>query len=71
MTNIDPMTVVPILFVVFVALIVLLVIVRRIFVNVGAREIAIKERRYFGRRMAKRAEPPGNGQSAPFRGLKR
>jgi len=30
------------------------VIVRRIFVNVGAREIAIKERRYLGRRM-----PPG------------
>jgi uncharacterized membrane protein YqiK len=54
MNNIDLMTVVPLLFVVFVALIVFLVIVRRIFVNVGAREIAIKERRYFGRRM-----PPG------------
>ncbi len=54
MNNIDPITVVPVLIVGFVALIILLVIVRRIFVNVGAREIAIKERRYFGRRM-----PPG------------
>jgi uncharacterized membrane protein YqiK len=54
MNNIDPMTVVPILFVAIVALIVLLVILRRIFVNVGPREIAIKERRYLGRRM-----PPG------------
>src|SRR5689334_3741464 len=53
MNNIDPMTVV-ILFALLVAVIILLVIVRRIFVNVGAREIAIKERRYFGRRM-----PPG------------
>src|SRR5689334_7781598 len=54
MNNIDPMTVVPILFVAIVALVVLLVILRRIFVNVGPREIAIKERRYLGRRM-----PPG------------
>src|ERR1041385_5571899 len=54
MSNIDPMTVVPIVFIAFVALIVLLLILRRIFVNVGAREIAIKERRYLGRRM-----PPG------------
>src|SRR5256884_144770 len=54
MNNIDPMTVVPILFVGIVALIVLIVILRRIFVNVGPREIAIKERRYLGRRM-----PPG------------
>ena len=38
----------------FVVLIFLLVMLRRIFVNVGAREIAIKERRYFGARM-----PPG------------
>ena len=37
-----------------IAFIFLLTILRRIFVNVGAREIAIKERRYFGRRM-----PPG------------
>ena len=38
----------------FFALIFLLVMARKIFVNVGAREIAIKERRYFGARM-----PPG------------
>src|ERR671938_90657 len=38
----------------FIAFIILLWIVRRIFVNVGAKEIAIKERRYFGRKM-----PPG------------
>ena len=38
----------------FVLLIIFLIIVNRIFVNVGAREIAIKERRYMGRRM-----PPG------------
>ena len=37
-----------------VRLIVFLIIVRRIFVNVGAREIAIKERRYLGAKM-----PPG------------
>src|SRR5215831_10681426 len=54
MNNIDPFVVVPVLFVGFVVLIMLLVIFRRIFVNVGAREIAIKERRYMGRRM-----PPG------------
>ncbi len=54
MNNFDPMTVVPVLIIGFVALIVFLLILRRIFVNVGAREIAIKERRYFGRRM-----PPG------------
>ncbi|HKP12805.1 MAG TPA: hypothetical protein VJZ91_11860, partial [Blastocatellia bacterium] len=45
----------PILVVLLViGLIALLTIIRRIFVNVGAREIAIKERRYFGRKM-----PPG------------
>jgi len=38
----------------FVLLILFLTFLRRIFVNVRAREIAIKERRYFGRRM-----PPG------------
>src|SRR5437016_8423647 len=38
----------------FIAFIIVLTILRRIFVNVGAREIAIKERRYFGKRM-----PPG------------
>src|SRR5436853_3262108 len=35
----------------FIAFIIVLVILRRIFVNVAAREIAIKERRYFGKRM--------------------
>src|SRR4030095_10613965 len=54
MNNIDMFTVLPILAVGFVLLVILLVILRRIFVNVGAREIAIKERRYLGRRM-----PPG------------
>src|SRR5437660_3828668 len=54
MNNIDMSTALPILFVGLVLLVVLIVIVRRIFVNVGAREIAIKERRYMGRRM-----PPG------------
>src|SRR5213594_2441569 len=38
----------------FVLLIMFLIVVRRIFVNVGAREIAIKERRYLGAKM-----PPG------------
>src|SRR6266403_522900 len=54
MSNINMFTVLPILIVGLVLLIVLLVILRRIFVNVGPREIAIKERRYLGRRM-----PPG------------
>jgi len=54
MNNIDPVLLVTVLIFAFVLLIVLLVILRRIFVNVGAREIAIKERRYMGRRM-----PPG------------
>ncbi|MEK6299227.1 MAG: SPFH domain-containing protein [Acidobacteriota bacterium] len=38
----------------FVALVVLVIVLRRILVNVGAREIAIKERRYIGAKM-----PPG------------
>src|ERR1043166_6472325 len=38
----------------FVAFVVLIVLVRRWLVNVGAREIAIKERRYVGAKM-----PPG------------
>ncbi|HKE55691.1 MAG TPA: SPFH domain-containing protein [Pyrinomonadaceae bacterium] len=42
------------LFGAFVLLIFFLIMVRRIFVNVGAREIAIKERRYLGAKM-----PPG------------
>lgn len=54
MNNIDPVSIALVLIAAFIVLIVLLVILRRIFVNVGAREIAIKERRYFGRRM-----PPG------------
>ena len=37
-----------------IGLIILLIVLSRILVNVGAREIAIKERRYFGRKM-----PPG------------
>src|SRR5436305_8651159 len=54
MNNIDPVLLVTVLIIAFVLLIVVLMILRRIFVNVGAREIAIKERRYMGRRM-----PPG------------
>ena len=54
MDNIDMVYLVPIVVVVFIALIVLLVILNKILVNVGAREIAIKERRYFGAKM-----PPG------------
>src|SRR5436305_14672248 len=54
MNNFDIFSILPALIVGFVLLIVVLMILRRIFVNVGAREIAIKERRYMGRRM-----PPG------------
>src|SRR5205807_2543284 len=54
MNNIDIFSILPVLVVSFVLLIVLLLILRRIFVNVGAREIAIKERRYLGAKM-----PPG------------
>ncbi len=54
MNNINAVSILPALIVGFVLLIALLIILRRIFVNVGAREIAIKERRYMGRRM-----PPG------------
>src|SRR5256714_3035787 len=54
MNNIDPVLLITVLIIAFVLLIVLLVILRRIFVNVGAREIAIKERRYLGEKM-----PPG------------
>src|SRR5712664_196780 len=45
MNNIDIFSLLPVVIVAFVLLIVLLVILRRIFVNVGAREIAFKERR--------------------------
>src|SRR5882724_4272787 len=44
----------PFLILGFFAFIILIVVLRRILVNVGAREIAIKERRYFGAKM-----PPG------------
>ena len=54
MENLNIPLVIVIGFALFVLLIALLIIVNRIAVNVGAREIAIKERRYFGRRM-----PPG------------
>src|SRR5215204_4790153 len=54
MQNIDLTSVLPLLVIGFVALIVLIVITRRYFVNVGATEIAIKERRYVGAKM-----PPG------------
>src|SRR5215204_2440054 len=54
MQNLDLASVLTVLFVAFVLFIFLVVILRRIFVNVGAREIAIKERRYFGAKM-----PPG------------
>ena len=45
---------VPFLIIAFIFLIVLVIILRRILVNVGATEIAIKERRYLGAKM-----PPG------------
>jgi uncharacterized membrane protein YqiK len=54
MNNIDMWSFAPVLVIGFVLLIVVIIILRRILVNVGAREIAIKERRYFGRKM-----PPG------------
>ena len=54
MQNLDLATIIPIVFGALVLLIAFLIIVNRIFVNVGAREIAIKERRYLGAKM-----PPG------------
>jgi uncharacterized membrane protein YqiK len=54
MENFDIVSVLPLLLVALVLFIVLLIILRRILVNVDAREIAIKERRYFGAKM-----PPG------------
>ncbi|MEO6392596.1 MAG: SPFH domain-containing protein [Pyrinomonadaceae bacterium] len=50
----DIYTYLPLLVVLVVLLIIVLIVLSRFVVNVGAREIAIKERRYFGRRM-----PPG------------
>src|SRR6476646_75904 len=54
MQTLDITTVLPLLFGVVVLLIIFLVILKRIMVNVGPREIAIKERRYLGSKM-----PPG------------
>ena len=54
MQNLDPTSLILTLFGLLFLLIVFLIIVKRIFVNVGAREIAIKERRYLGAKM-----PPG------------
>src|SRR5262244_2225588 len=54
MNNIDIFTVLPVAIIAFVLFVTVVIVVRRIFVNVGAREIAIKERRYMGERM-----PPG------------
>ncbi|HEY0406540.1 MAG TPA: hypothetical protein VGC89_12490, partial [Pyrinomonadaceae bacterium] len=54
MNNTDISSWLPYIIVGGILLIVLLVILSRILVNVGAKEIAIKERRYFGRKM-----PPG------------
>src|SRR6187397_1517902 len=54
MENLDVLSWLSTLFVGLVLLIVLVVILRRILVNVGPQEIAIKERRYIGSKM-----PPG------------
>src|SRR6201991_4033179 len=54
MENLDLATLVTVLFAAFFLFIFFLIIIRRIFVNVGAVEIAIKERRYLGSKM-----PPG------------
>jgi uncharacterized membrane protein YqiK len=54
MNNIDMWTAIPVAVIAFIALIVLIVVLRKILVNVSATEIAIKERRYMGAKM-----PPG------------
>jgi len=54
MNNIDLISYAPVAIIGFVLLVMLIVILRRILVNVGPTEIAIKERRYFGAKM-----PPG------------
>ncbi|HVQ36932.1 MAG TPA: SPFH domain-containing protein [Pyrinomonadaceae bacterium] len=54
MQNLDIVSLLPLLFGALVVFIVLVVILKRILVNVDAKEIAIKERRYFGAKM-----PPG------------
>ena len=54
MNDFDIVSILPMLLGALVLLIVLLIILSKVLVNVGAREIAIKERRYFGAKM-----PPG------------
>ena len=54
MDNFDILSLAPVFIGIVVLLILLLIVLNRIFVNVGAREIAIKERQYFGAKM-----PPG------------
>jgi uncharacterized membrane protein YqiK len=54
MNNSEITAYLPYIIVGFVLFVLLVFILRRIFVNVGAREIAIKERRYMGAKM-----PPG------------
>jgi uncharacterized membrane protein YqiK len=54
MNNFDIAAYLPYIIAGFVLLVLLIFILRRIFVNVGAKEIAIKERRYLGSKM-----PPG------------
>lgn len=54
MNDFDIVSMLPMLLGTLVLLIVLLIILSKVLVNVGAREIAIKERRYFGAKM-----PPG------------
>jgi uncharacterized membrane protein YqiK len=54
MENLDLWTTGAIATVLFIAFIILIIILRKVMVNVGAREIAIKERRYLGAKM-----PPG------------
>src|ERR1700754_1137513 len=54
MPNFEIASALPMLIGIFILLIIFLAFVKRIFVNVGAREIAIKERRYVGAKM-----PPG------------
>jgi uncharacterized membrane protein YqiK len=54
MNNFDFTQYVPYLVIGFIALFLVVFILRRILVNVGAKEIAIKERRYMGAKM-----PPG------------
>jgi uncharacterized membrane protein YqiK len=54
MQNFDFVSMAPFLVIGFIVLVFVLIILSRIMVNVGAREIAIKERRYLGAKM-----PPG------------